>query len=345
MMLTTISIALAALTAAQDGKPATPPAVTPQLEARSAIEQQGYTLRVDAPDLALEGEPWRITIEVTAGPEREVELPLWALTSAALEVETRPIGERIAGALVLAPQQRVSTTLDLSSWLMQRAPDAPAAFSLEHGLGGEPRPVQWLRKAEKGIDFMTLPVEQLGDYQVVLTTTAGFMWLELWSDIAPNHARNFLDLAYTGFYDGSKFHRVIPGFMIQGGRGGDGRQAPRKVKQEFSTRRHVAGVLSAARLGNDVDSATSEFFLMHKPTPHLDGQYTAYGALVAAYPRGLEALEAVVGSVDANYKLLNELRKAAPIDVNHVFVQTAVNNPNPPQSIVKATVVKAPRKR
>jgi peptidyl-prolyl cis-trans isomerase B (cyclophilin B) len=329
----------------QEASAPIPAAVTPQLADNAKLAKDGYIVRIDAPDLALEGEPWRVTIEVIVGSERAIELPLWALTSAALELDARPPGERIQGVLSLAPQQRVSTTLDLSALLAQRAPDDPSAFSIRHGLGGEPRSIQWLRRAEKGIDFMTLPVEQLADYQVVLTTTAGFMWLELWPDVAPNHTRNFLDLAYTGFYDGSKFYRVIPGFMIQGGRGGDGRPAPRKVKQEFSTRRHVAGVLSAARLGNDVDSATSEFFIMHKPTPHLDGQYTAYGALVAAYPRGLEALESVVGAVDANNKLVNELKRAAPIDVNHPYVQAAVNNPNPPQSIVKATVVKAPRKR
>jgi len=343
--LTTILSVAAALVTAQEVKAPIPAAVTPQLEARNAFDQQGYTLRIDAPDLALEGEPWRVTIEVIVGPERGVELPLWAITSAAVEVEARPIAERVAGVLALAPLQRVSTTLDLSAWVAQRAPDAPSTFNVRHGLGGESRAVQWLRRAEKGIDFMTLPVEQLGDYQVVLSTTAGSMWLELWSDVAPNHARNFLDLAYTGFYDGSKFHRVIPGFMIQGGRGGDGRQAPRKVNQEFSTRRHVAGVLSAARLGSDVDSATSEFFVMHKPTPHLDGQYTAYGALVAGYPRGLEVLESVVGSVDANMKMLNELKKAAPIDDRNGLVQMALHSPNPPQSIVKATVVKAPSKR
>jgi peptidyl-prolyl cis-trans isomerase B (cyclophilin B) len=229
--------------------------------------------------------------------------------------------------------------------LAARGPEEASSFSVRHGLGGEPRSIQWLRRAEKGIDFMTLPVEQLGDYQVVLATTSGFFWLELWPDVAPNHARNFLDLAYTGFYDGSKFYRVIPGFMIQGGRGGDGRPAPRKVKQEFSTRRHVAGVLSAARAEGDVDSASSEFFLMHKPSPHLDGQYTAYGALVAGYPRGLAALESVVAAVDANHRLVKELSKVAPINLNHQYVQATVNNPNPPQSIIKATVVKAPRKR
>ena len=132
---------------------------------------------------------------------------------------------------------------------------------------------------------------------------------------------------------------------VKGGRGGDGREAPRKVKQEFSTRRHVEGVLSAARLGNDVDSATSEFFIVHKASPQLDGQYTTYGALVASYPKSMKTIEAIVGAVDANYRLLKELRRAAPIDPNHIFVQTAINNPNPAQVITKAIVVKAPRKR
>jgi peptidyl-prolyl cis-trans isomerase B (cyclophilin B) len=345
-MITLASIlsVAAALGAAQEATVPTP-AVTPQLAESAALAKDGYIVRIDAPDLAVEGEPWRVDIEVIVGAERPVELPLWALTSVALELDARPPGERIPGTLALSPLQRVTTSLDLSTMLASRAPEVPSVFSIRHGLGGEPRSIQWLRRAEKGIDFMTLPAEQLVDYQVVLSTTAGFMWLELWPDVAPNHTRNFLDLAYTGFYDGSKFYRVIPGFMIQGGRGGDGRPAPRKVKQEFSTRRHVTGVLSAARLGNDVDSASSEFFLMHKPTPHLDGQYTAYGALVAAYPRGLEALEAVVSAVDGNYKLVNELKKVAPIDINNQYVQLVMNNPNPPQSIIKATVVKAPRKR
>jgi peptidyl-prolyl cis-trans isomerase B (cyclophilin B) len=345
IVLTSILSAAAALTMTQETKRPNPAGVTPQLEVRKAFEQQGYTLRLDAPDLALEGEPWPVTIEVTVGPERAIELPLWALTSAALEFDARPPGDRVQGVLSLAPQQRVSTTLDLSAVLAARGPEEASSFSVRHGLGGEPRSIQWLRRAEKGIDFMTLPVEQLGDYQVVLTTTSGFFWLELWPNVAPNHSRNFLDLAYTGFYDGSKFYRVIPGFMIQGGRGGDGRPAPRKVKQEFSTRRHVAGVLSAARAEGDVDSASSEFFLMHKPSPHLDGQYTAYGALVAGYPRGLEALESIVAAVDANHRLVRELSKVAPINLNHQYVQATVNNPNPPQSIIKATVVKAPRKR
>ena len=305
---------------------------------------RAYSVRVAAADLVLEGEPWPVTVEVTAG-DAFAELPIWALTRGAFELDGRSLGPRPEGMLVLEPGQRVSVTLDLATALAGRPADQPPTARLLHAGGGQATEHTWLRRAETGIDFMALPVEQLADYQVVLVTTSGFLWLEFWPDVAPNHVRNFLDLAYTGFYDGSRFHRVIPGFMIQGGRGAEGQAAPRKVKQEFSTRRHVAGVLSAARLGNDVDSATSEFFLMHKPTPHLDGQYTAYGALVAAYPPSLDALERIVSSVDGNYKLLSELRRAAPIDPNHMFVQTAVNTPNPAQVIQKAIVVKAPRKR
>ena len=305
---------------------------------------RAYTVRVEAADLVLEGEPWPVTVEVTAG-EGFTELPLWALTRGALELDGRALGPRVEGLLVLEPGQRISATFDLADVFVGRAADLPPTARLVHAGGGGATEHTWLRRAETGIDFMALPVEQLAEYNVVLSTTSGFLWLEFWPDVAPNHVRNFLDLAYTGFYDGSRFHRVIPGFMIQGGRGGDGRPAPRKVKQEFSTRRHVAGVLSAARLGNDVDSANSEFFVMHKPTPHLDGQYTAYGALVASYPKSLDALERVVGAVDGNYKLLSELRRAAPIDPNHMFVQTAVNTPNPAQVIHKAIVVKTPRKR
>lgn len=322
---------LAASSAAQDPQP--------------AGAQVGYAVRVEAADLALEGEPWRVIVELSSTSEQPVEAPLWALTRAALELDGKAAGERAAGMLLLEPGQTVSTSFDLSAELGARGADLPAEFQVSHALGGAKVAATWLRRAETGIDFMSLPVEQLGNYQVVMLTTSGALWLEFWPDVAPNHVRNFLDLSYTGFYDGSKFHRVIPGFMIQGGRGGDGREAPRKVKQEFSARRHVPGVLSAARLGNDVDSATSEFFVVHKASPSLDGQYTTYGALVAAYPRAMETVERIVGAVDTNYTLLRELRKAAPIDPNHMFVQMAINNPNPAQVIQKAIVVRAPRKR
>lgn len=107
---------------------------------------------------------------------------------------------------------------------------------------------------------------------------------ELYPDIAPNTVNNFISLIQKGYYDGLIFHRVIKGFMIQGGcpegtgMGGPGYQ----IKGEFSangfpnTLKHTPGVLSMAR-SMMPDSAGSQFFIMHKTSPHLDGQYAAFG--------------------------------------------------------------------
>ena len=115
----------------------------------------------------------------------------------------------------------------------------------------------------------------------------GVMKAELYPDIAPNTVNNFISLVQSGFYDGLIFHRVIPGFMIQGGCpegtgfGGPGHQ----IKGEFSrngwrnTLKHTRGVLSMAR-SSDPDSAGSQFFIMHEDAPHLDGQYAAFGKVV-----------------------------------------------------------------
>ncbi|MCB9915220.1 MAG: peptidylprolyl isomerase [Planctomycetes bacterium] len=129
-----------------------------------------------------------------------------------------------------------------------------------------------------------MPEEDLGKYSVLLSTNRGNMLVKFWPEVAPNHVRNFLDLCEHGFYDGLSFHRVIPGFMIQGGDPkGDGTGGnDRKVDAEFSRDpkyKHVRGVLSMARLGHDVNSATSQFFLMHATYPSLDGQYSAFGKL------------------------------------------------------------------
>ena len=107
---------------------------------------------------------------------------------------------------------------------------------------------------------------------------------ELYPEIAPNTVNNFISLVKKGFYDGLKFHRVISGFMIQGGcPQGNGMGGPGyNIKGEFSYNhvkndlKHEAGVLSMARAMHP-DSAGSQFFIMHKTSPHLDGQYAAFG--------------------------------------------------------------------
>ena len=113
------------------------------------------------------------------------------------------------------------------------------------------------------------------------------MKAELYPEVAPNTVNNFLSLVQKGFYDGLIFHRVISGFMIQGGcPNGNGMGGPGySIKGEFSQNgfqndlRHTPGVLSMARAMHP-DSAGSQFFIMHETSPHLDGQYAAFGQII-----------------------------------------------------------------
>ena len=115
----------------------------------------------------------------------------------------------------------------------------------------------------------------------------GIIKAELYPEIAPNTVRNFVSLAKSGCYDGLIFHRVIPGFMIQGGCPlGEGHGGPGyHIRGEFDSNgfenklMHETGVLSMARSG-EPDSAGSQFFIMHKTSPHLDGKYAAFGKVI-----------------------------------------------------------------
>jgi len=150
-----------------------------------------------------------------------------------------------------------------------------------------------MQAAEAGLKFLEMPATELANFHVVMDTNQGEMEVEFWPDVAPNHVRNFLDLAYNGFYDKKTFHRVIPGFMIQGGcpQGSAMGDGPRRMKAEFNARKHTKGVLSMAR-SSSPDSASCQFFVMHAASPHLDGQYSGFGKLV----RGLETLDKIAGT-------------------------------------------------
>jgi peptidyl-prolyl cis-trans isomerase B (cyclophilin B) len=123
----------------------------------------------------------------------------------------------------------------------------------------------------------------------VIKTSEGEMVAEFWSDVAPKTVENFKKLAKSGFYDGTAFHRVIKGFMIQGGdpltkdeskqsRWGTG-DPGYKIDAEFNKKSHTKGVLSMARSA-DPNSAGSQFFICHGNPSFLDGQYTAFGKLI-----------------------------------------------------------------
>ena len=124
------------------------------------------------------------------------------------------------------------------------------------------------------------------------------MKAELYPEIAPNTVNNFISLIKKGFYDGLIFHRVIKGFMIQGGcPNGNGMGGPGyTIKGEFSQNgftnnfKHTKGVLSMAR-AMDPNSAGSQFFIMHETSPHLDGQYASFGKIV----EGLDIVDKIAG--------------------------------------------------
>ena len=129
------------------------------------------------------------------------------------------------------------------------------------------------------------------------------MKAELYPDVAPNTVNNFVSLVKKGFYDGLIFHRIIAGFMIQGGDpDGTGMGGPGySIKGEFNyngfdnSLKHSRGVLSMARAQHP-DSAGSQFFIMHANAPHLDGQYAAFGKLI----EGEDVLDKIA-SVDTDY--------------------------------------------
>jgi len=126
----------------------------------------------------------------------------------------------------------------------------------------------------------------------VITTSEGVMVVEFYPDVAPNHVANFKKLARSGFYDGTAFHRVIPGFMIQGGdpntkddsnKGSWGMGGPGwTVNAEFNAKHHARGILSMAR-SNDPNSAGSQFFICHGDAGFLDHQYTVFGNLIKGF--------------------------------------------------------------
>jgi peptidyl-prolyl cis-trans isomerase B (cyclophilin B) len=145
----------------------------------------------------------------------------------------------------------------------------------------------------------------MAETRAVIETRLGNIELSFFPDVAPNHVQNFIDLAKEKFYDGTIFHRVIPGFMIQGGdpntrehdRARHGMGGPEhRVKAEFNKKPHKRGTLSMARSGHP-DSAGSQFFICVADSSFLDGQYTVFGEVVS----GMEAADAIVGQrTDAN---------------------------------------------
>jgi cyclophilin family peptidyl-prolyl cis-trans isomerase len=153
-------------------------------------------------------------------------------------------------------------------------------------------------------------------------TSAGEIDIRFFPDVAPNHVKNFLDLAAKGYYDGTKFHRIIPGFMIQGGdpntktdntslwgTGGSGTN----VKAEFNSVTHKRGIVSMAR-SNAPDSASSQFFIVVADSTFLDNNYTVFGQVT----KGMDVADKIVNAP----KGAND-RPTNPIAIDKIVVRDA----------------------
>ena len=146
--------------------------------------------------------------------------------------------------------------------------------------------------------FTPEEIKKMAETKAVIETKFGTIELKFFPEVAPNHVNNFIELAKKGFYDGTTFHRVIPGFMIQGGdpnskdpdkskhgMGGPGHT----VKAEFNDKPHKRGTLSMARSANP-DSAGSQFFICVADAPFLNKQYTVFGEVVS----GMDVADKIV---------------------------------------------------
>ncbi len=141
-------------------------------------------------------------------------------------------------------------------------------------------------------------IKKMSETSAVIETSFGKIELKFFPDVAPGHVNNFIELAKKGFYDGTTFHRVIPGFMIQGGdpnsknddKSTHGTGSPGyTIKAEFNDKPHKKGIVSMAR-SSDPDSAGSQFFICVADAGFLDGKYTAFGEVVS----GIEVADNIV---------------------------------------------------
>jgi peptidyl-prolyl cis-trans isomerase B (cyclophilin B) len=242
----------------------------------------------------------RLSIEVT----QDAEVPADLLTGVKLDVK---VGDA-AGPMVREAGKGGAVALSAGTSLSRliKLPVDRLAPNAKDGMGVVTIAISWPDMTGANCvvqiapDLSKISIDQLDlkKTKVVLVTNYGEMTIAFYADKAPETVKNFLKLAKDGFYDGTKFHRVIRNFMVQGGdplTKNDDQQARwgtgdpgYKVKAEFNDTKHTRGTLSMARSA-DPDSAGSQFFVCHADAAHLDNQYTAFGALES----GLDVLDKI----------------------------------------------------
>jgi peptidyl-prolyl cis-trans isomerase B (cyclophilin B) len=242
-----------------------------------ASQSAGVRLTLDAPEKVLRpGQRMllRFTIENAGDKDASVDEPSSYLEG--LEIldadgkpvkptgKTKGIGKR-------------SVTLEPGGFLGRTVDVAPAFPEIPENREGWYR-VRW-SYGETSSNEVRVYVAR--DWVATIETNHGSIAIEFFPSIAPNHVENFLKLARSGFYEGTLFHRIIPGFMMQGGAPKEGSKEPvAPLKAEFSTTKHIFGTVSMART-NDPNSATTQFFICFGAVPQLNGNYTVFGQVIS----------------------------------------------------------------
>jgi peptidyl-prolyl cis-trans isomerase B (cyclophilin B) len=274
------------------------------------------------PPYFVPGQAYKVHLTLEA-PADGANLEGWQVTPAAFSVDGKALGEKgkQAAMALKAGEKPKTIEVDLGPSLK-----ATADFDLTWG-SLPPGHVRVLEAAPKDLKFTddkSVPAADLTKYWVLMQTNRGDILLEFWPDVAPNHVRNFLDLSATGFYNGVTFHRVMPGFMIQGGDpdGTGSGHGPRTLKAEFNAKKHVRGVLSMAR-SNSPDSASSQFFIMHAEASSLDGQYSGFGKVVA----GMATVDRIVSAPGTPLPGAGGTHPTSPQVMQNVIVVKAPADP------------------
>jgi peptidyl-prolyl cis-trans isomerase B (cyclophilin B) len=243
----------------------------------AASQSAGVRLTVEAPEKVLRPRqrmPLRFTIENAGDKEAKIEEPESYLEG--LEIldgegksvkatgKTKGIAKR---SVSVEPGGFIGRTLDI----------APAFPEIPENREGWYR-IRWSLGDSTSNEIR---VYIMRDWIATIETNHGSITIEFYPSVAPNHVENFLKLSRSGFYEGTLFHRIIPGFMMQGGAPKDSSKDPvPPLKAEFSSIKHVFGTVSMART-NDPNSATSQFFICFGGVPQLDGNYTVFGQVIS----------------------------------------------------------------
>lgn len=219
-------------------------------------------------------------------------------TTGSSTVSTSTAPATTTGSVGDTPATTTAGSATATTGSAPKTPPTAAATATASGAGSADSPASGSGPKVSRTAAPGATAPKAGDPVAILDTDKGRIVVKFFSNKAPNHVKNFIKLAEKGFYDGTKFHRTIPGFMIQGGdpntkksdrsvwgQGGPGYT----VKAEFNDIHHARGILSMAR-AQDPNSAGSQFFIMVADNSGLDGQYTVFGQVI----EGMDVVDKIV---------------------------------------------------